>query len=68
MLGKTLSGRYKIINHLRGGGFGQTYFAEDLQLPGNPLCVVKQLKPKATDSFTLHTAGRLFDREAQVLY
>ncbi|HEY9638175.1 MAG TPA: serine/threonine-protein kinase [Coleofasciculaceae cyanobacterium] len=68
MLGKTLSGRYKIVKYLGGGGFGQTYFAEDLQLPGNPLCVVKQLKPKATDAFTLQTAGRLFDREAQVLY
>jgi WD40 repeat protein len=68
MLGKTLSGRYKIVKHLGGGGFGQTYFAQDLQLPGNPLCVVKQLKPQATDPFTLQTARRLFDREAQVLY
>ncbi len=68
MLGKTLSGRYKIVKHLGGGGFGQTYLAEDLQLPGNPLCVVKQLKPKSTDPFTLQTARGLFDREAQVLY
>ncbi len=68
MLGKTFSSRYKIVKHLGGGGFGQTYLAEDLQLPGNPLCVVKQLKPKSTDAFTLQTARRLFDREAQVLY
>jgi WD40 repeat protein/tRNA A-37 threonylcarbamoyl transferase component Bud32 len=68
MLGKTLSGRYKIVKHLGGGGFGQTYLAEDLQLPGNPLCVVKQLKPQSTDPFTLQTARRLFDREAQTLY
>lgn len=68
MLGKTFSSRYKIVKHLGGGGFGQTYLAEDLQLPGNPLCVVKQLKPKSTDPFTLQTARRLFDREAQVLY
>jgi WD40 repeat protein len=68
MLGTTLSGRYKIVQHLGGGGFGQTYLAEDLQLPGNPLCVVKQLKPRSTDPLTLQTAKRLFDREAQVLY
>ncbi|AFZ21800.1 serine/threonine-protein kinase [Allocoleopsis franciscana] len=68
MLGKTLSGRYHIVQHLGGGGFGQTYLAEDLQLPSNPLCVVKQLKPKSTDSSTLQTAKRFFDREAEVLY
>ncbi len=68
MLGKTLSGRYYIVKHLGGGGFGQTYLAEDRQLPGNPLCVVKQLKPQATDPLTLQVSQRLFDREAQVLY
>jgi WD40 repeat protein/tRNA A-37 threonylcarbamoyl transferase component Bud32 len=68
MLGITLSGRYKIAQHLGGGGFGQTYLAQDLQLPGNPVCVVKQLKPQSTDPLTLQIAKRLFDREAQVLY
>jgi serine/threonine-protein kinase len=68
MLGKTLSGRYQIVQHLGGGGFGQTYLAEDLQLPSNPLCVVKQLKPRSTDPLTLQTAKRFFDREAKVLY
>jgi serine/threonine protein kinase len=68
MLGTTLSGRYKIVKHLGGGGFGQTYLAQDLQLPGHPICVVKQLKPKSTDPTTFEIARRLFDREAQVLY
>ncbi|HEY9611341.1 serine/threonine-protein kinase [Allocoleopsis sp.] len=68
MLGITLSGRYKIVKHLGGGGFGQTYLAEDLQLPGNPLCVVKQLQPQSTHPLALKIAKRLFDREAQVLY
>ncbi|MBD2040669.1 serine/threonine-protein kinase [Microcoleus sp. FACHB-672] len=68
MLKTTLSGRYHIISHLGGGGFGQTYLAEDRQLPGNHQCVVKQLKPQANDPATLQTARRLFDTEAQVLY
>ena len=40
----------------------------DTHLPGSPQCVVKKLKPQATDPVTLETARRLFDTEAQVLY
>jgi tetratricopeptide (TPR) repeat protein len=68
MLGTTLALRYEIISHLGGGGFGETFVARDSQLPGSPLCVVKQLKPLASDPMTLETARRLFDTEAQVLY
>jgi eukaryotic-like serine/threonine-protein kinase len=53
---------------LGSGGFGQTFFAEDLHLPGHPQCVVKQLKPQFTDAASLETARRLFDTEAKVLY
>ena len=63
-----LGGRYKIISELGAGGFGQTFLAEDLHLPDHPRCVVKQLKPQATDAATLQTARRLFDIEARVLY
>ena len=68
MLGKTLRGCYQIVKHLGGGGFGQTYLAENRQLPDNPLCVVKQLKPKSNNPETLQTARLLFEREAEVLY
>lgn len=68
MLGKTLGGRYQIIRHLGGGGFGQTYLAEDRHLPGDPACVVKHLKPRLTDPEAIQAARRLFDTEAQVLY
>jgi serine/threonine-protein kinase len=64
----TLAGRYQVVRHLGGGGFGQTFLAQDTHLPGNPLCVVKQLKPKPSDPATLQVAKRLFDREAETLY
>lgn len=68
MLEKTLRGHYQIIKHLGSGGFGETYLAEDLNLPGNPKCVIKFLKPQSSNPFVLETAKRLFDKEAEVLY
>jgi formylglycine-generating enzyme required for sulfatase activity/tRNA A-37 threonylcarbamoyl transferase component Bud32 len=67
MLGRTLAGRYKIVKHLGGGGFGQTFLASDSQLPGTPVCVVKQLKPQTNHASTLQIASRLFNTEARVL-
>lgn len=63
-----LGGRYKVINQLGVGGFSQTFLAQDLHLPGHPLCVVKQFKPQVADPIQLQTASRLFDTEAKVLY
>ena len=63
-----LGGRYRVIGYLGGGGFGQTYLAQDDHLPGKPRCVVKHLKPSLTDAMSLETAQRLFETEAQVLY
>ncbi|MBD1929236.1 tetratricopeptide repeat protein [Trichocoleus sp. FACHB-90] len=67
-LGQILGGHYQIINSLGGGGFGKTYLAKDMYLPGNPPCVVKQLKPQSANPQTLEIARRLFDTEAKVLY
>ncbi len=68
MLGKILVSRYKISEELGRGGFGQTFIAEDMHLPGHPKCVIKQLKPRDTHTFVLESARKLFDREAQTLY
>ncbi|MEA5447032.1 protein kinase [Leptolyngbya sp. CCNP1308] len=65
---RPLGGRYRLVQPLGSGGFGQTFSAQDLHLPGHPLCVVKQLKPQVTTPEELQTARRLFDTEAQTLY
>ncbi|PHX55607.1 hypothetical protein CP500_010035 [Tychonema bourrellyi FEM_GT703] len=64
---ETLMGRYKILEHLKSGGFTETYLAKDDLLPGNPQCVIKQLKPRSLDPLTLQAARNLFDTEARVL-
>ena len=65
---RPLGGRYKILSQLGVGGFGRTFLAEDLHLPGHPRCVVKQLKPQIRSDDTLQMARRCFNTEAQVLY
>jgi CHASE2 domain-containing sensor protein len=65
--GKVLAQRYKIVKVLGSGGFSETYIAEDTQRPGNPRCVVKQLKPANTKPEGLQVARRLFNSEAQTL-
>ncbi|MCJ8279879.1 MAG: serine/threonine protein kinase, partial [Rivularia sp. ALOHA_DT_140] len=59
--------RYKITEGLSSGGFGRTYLAEDTKRPGNPICVVKQLRPSRSDEQFLTIARRLFDTEGRIL-
>ena len=66
--GTTLRNRYKIIKPLGSGGFGDTYLAQDSDLPGKPKCVVKHLSPKSSDPMVLSIARKLFEREAEALY
>ncbi|MEH2239823.1 bifunctional serine/threonine-protein kinase/formylglycine-generating enzyme family protein [Nostoc sp.] len=65
--GTVLRNHYKIIKILGSGGFGDTYLAVDLDLPNQPQCVVKHLKPNS-DPAVLQIVRRLFNSEAQVLY
>ena len=68
MLGTILRGRYKIIKQLGSRRFCDTYLAKDEELPGQPLCVVKQLNPKNIEPLLGPTARQLFNTEAEVLY
>jgi serine/threonine-protein kinase len=67
MLGKLLDRRYQVTQVLGAGGFGKTYLAQDTRRPGNPICVVKQLKPISNDTGFLETARRLFTSEGETL-
>ena len=68
MKGKILGSRYKIFEYLAEGGFGRTYLAEDMQLPGKDICLVKQLYPSRNDPKFLDIARRLFKTEASTLH
>lgn len=67
MIGQLLNRRYEILRILGAGGFGKTYVAQDTHIPGNPICVVKQLKPTTSAPNLLETARHLLNREAETL-
>ncbi|HEY9641948.1 MAG TPA: serine/threonine-protein kinase [Coleofasciculaceae cyanobacterium] len=62
-----LRDRYKVVQALGQGGFGATFLAKDEILPGNPYCVIKQLRPVASSPNVLQMARELFQREANTL-
>jgi serine/threonine-protein kinase len=62
-----LRDRYRIHKALGQGGFGATFLAQDESLPGDPCCVIKQLRPATTGSHILPMARELFEREARTL-
>jgi serine/threonine-protein kinase len=59
--------RYEVLKVLGRGGFGITFLAQDAVLPGQPLCVIKQLCPKVSDPIALKRARDRFEQEAWAL-
>lgn len=62
-----LGGRYNVLRELGSGGCGQTFLAEDVNMPSRRRCVVKQLRPTACDVVTQRIIHERFEREASVL-
>jgi serine/threonine protein kinase len=59
-----LARKYQVRSLLGRGGFGVTYLARNISLPGEPLCVVKKLAPRFTDPKLIEIARKQFDLES----
>jgi serine/threonine-protein kinase len=62
-----LNERYRALKVLGKGGFGATFLARNTQLPGEPFCVIKQLRPASNAPQIVQMARDLFRREAKTL-
>ncbi len=62
-----LNNRYQVIRTLGSGGFGQTFLAEDTQMPSRRCCVIKQLKPIHNNPQVYQLVQERFQREAAIL-
>lgn len=62
-----LNNRYRVLQTLGGGGFSNTFLAEDIHMPSARRCVIKQLKPVNNDPQTYKIIQERFQREAAVL-
>ncbi|MFG3817620.1 protein kinase domain-containing protein [Limnothrix redekei] len=63
----TLNNRYQVEKKIGSGGFGETFLARDINLPSRRYCVIKQLKPVATDPNLYQLIQDRFNREAVTL-
>jgi len=62
-----LNGRYQVVEVLSNLGWGQTCIAIDKHQQGDPLYIVKELRPIIDEADCWQATRTLFQREAQIL-
>lgn len=66
-IGKLLDRRYRIVQVLGSGPFGNTFLAADTHRPGYPQCIVKQLRPPSQNQRNLQIIELIFKKKAESL-
>ncbi|MEG3839622.1 serine/threonine-protein kinase [Microcoleus sp. herbarium14] len=62
-----LNNRYQVLKSIGSGGFGETFLAEDAQMPSGRRCVVKKLHPVSHHPQIYPLIKERFQREAAIL-
>ncbi|MDY7003337.1 MAG: IMS domain-containing protein [Cyanobacteriota bacterium] len=62
-----MNNRYQVIQALSSGGFGETFLAQDTQMPSGRYCVIKQLKVVTNNPEIYQQILQRFQREAAIL-